>query len=151
MVARTSCRPMVASVAGLPMRFLPIAKRRIAFMRRRSILPPVADSSLSATTTARVGVRRCGTCRRRLITYAILQDTQDANVIYLGTNLGVYRSLDRGASWAPVWAPTPTRAEEDQSRRPANASSDAYDSRPAAPRKPTVSVRNDYLECRRLE
>jgi photosystem II stability/assembly factor-like uncharacterized protein len=40
----------------------------------------------------------------RLITYAILQDTRDANVIYLGTNLGVYRSIDRGTSWAPVWA-----------------------------------------------
>ena len=39
----------------------------------------------------------------RLITYAILQDAMDANIIYLGTNLGVYRSLDRGASWAPVW------------------------------------------------
>jgi photosystem II stability/assembly factor-like uncharacterized protein len=40
----------------------------------------------------------------RLITYAILQDPRDANVIYLGTNLGIYRSVDRGASWAPVWA-----------------------------------------------
>jgi photosystem II stability/assembly factor-like uncharacterized protein len=40
----------------------------------------------------------------RLITYAILQDARDANIIYLGTNLGVYRSMDRGASWAPVWA-----------------------------------------------
>ncbi|HEU4508064.1 MAG TPA: YCF48-related protein [Pyrinomonadaceae bacterium] len=40
----------------------------------------------------------------RLITYSILQDARDANVIYLGTNLGVYRSLDRGTSWAPVWA-----------------------------------------------
>ena len=40
----------------------------------------------------------------RLITYAILQDTRDANIIYLGTNLGVYRSVDRGTSWAPVWA-----------------------------------------------
>ncbi len=39
----------------------------------------------------------------RLISYAILQDARDANLIYLGTNLGVYRSLDRGASWAPVW------------------------------------------------
>ncbi|MDQ6652259.1 MAG: peptidoglycan-binding protein, partial [Acidobacteriota bacterium] len=39
----------------------------------------------------------------RLITYSILQDARDANTIYLGTNLGVYRSLDRGASWAPVW------------------------------------------------
>ena len=42
----------------------------------------------------------------RLITYAILQDASDANLIYLGTNLGVYRSLDRGASWAPVWTAT---------------------------------------------
>jgi photosystem II stability/assembly factor-like uncharacterized protein len=41
----------------------------------------------------------------RLITYAIVQDTRDANVLYLGTNLGVYRSTDRGTSWAPVWAP----------------------------------------------
>lgn len=40
----------------------------------------------------------------RLITYAILQDARDANMIYLGTNLGIYRSVDRGASWAPVWA-----------------------------------------------
>ena len=48
----------------------------------------------------------------RLITYAILQDVRDANLIYLGTNLGVYRSLDRGASWAPVWTavkPTPAK------------------------------------------
>jgi photosystem II stability/assembly factor-like uncharacterized protein len=40
----------------------------------------------------------------RLITYSILQDQQDANLIYLGTNLGVYRSTDRGTSWAPIWA-----------------------------------------------
>ncbi len=39
----------------------------------------------------------------RLITYSILQDSANSNTIYLGTNLGVYRSLDRGASWAPVW------------------------------------------------
>ena len=40
----------------------------------------------------------------RLITYSILQDGSDGNLIYLGTNLGVYRSIDRGTSWAPVWA-----------------------------------------------
>jgi photosystem II stability/assembly factor-like uncharacterized protein len=40
----------------------------------------------------------------RLITYSILQDLRDANIIYLGTNLGVYRSVDRGATWAPIWA-----------------------------------------------
>ena len=46
----------------------------------------------------------------RLITYAIVQDTRDANTIYLGTNLGVYRSVDRGASWAPVWTASKTTA-----------------------------------------
>jgi photosystem II stability/assembly factor-like uncharacterized protein len=48
----------------------------------------------------------------RLITYAIVQDPQDANLIYLGTNLGVYRSMDRGTSWAPVWAPTSAPAKK---------------------------------------
>jgi peptidoglycan hydrolase-like protein with peptidoglycan-binding domain len=41
----------------------------------------------------------------RLISYSIVQDDRDPNLIYLGTNLGVYRSLDRGASWAPLGAP----------------------------------------------
>ena len=48
----------------------------------------------------------------RLIAYSILQDGKDGNVIYLGTNYGLYRSTDRGASWAPVTAPkarTPVR------------------------------------------
>lgn len=43
----------------------------------------------------------------RLIGYAILQDERDANVVYLGTNLGVYRSNDRGVSWAPITARKP--------------------------------------------
>lgn len=38
----------------------------------------------------------------RLISYAILQDERDPNTIYLGTNLGVYRSGDRGVSWSTV-------------------------------------------------
>lgn len=42
----------------------------------------------------------------RLISYSILQDERDANVLYLGTNLGIYRSLDRGASWSAIGAPT---------------------------------------------
>lgn len=46
----------------------------------------------------------------RLITYSILQDAGNANTIYLGTNLGVYRSLDRGASWAPVWTAATSKA-----------------------------------------
>lgn len=41
----------------------------------------------------------------RLIGYSILQDEHDGSIIYLGTNYGVYRSTDRGASWSPIGAP----------------------------------------------
>jgi photosystem II stability/assembly factor-like uncharacterized protein len=41
----------------------------------------------------------------KLITYSILQDERDGNILYLGTNFGVYRSMDRGISWAPIGAP----------------------------------------------
>ncbi|HYW72494.1 MAG TPA: peptidoglycan-binding protein [Pyrinomonadaceae bacterium] len=58
----------------------------------------------------------------RLIGYSILQDERDANIIYLGTNLGVYRSTDRGMSWAPIVA-----------RKPANG--------PARRRAPASGVR----------
>jgi photosystem II stability/assembly factor-like uncharacterized protein len=46
----------------------------------------------------------------RLIGYSIFQDERDGNVVYLGTNLGVYRSADRGTSWAPVTGRKPTAA-----------------------------------------
>jgi len=71
----------------------------------------------------------------RVITYAILQDARDANLLYLGTNLGVYRSLDRGASWAPVWAPTSTppprkKATPKGRKRPAPATARRQTERP---------------------
>ena len=53
----------------------------------------------------------------RLITYAILQDARDANIIYLGTNLGVYRSTDRGTTWAPVWAVEKPKAPAKKTTR----------------------------------
>jgi photosystem II stability/assembly factor-like uncharacterized protein len=41
----------------------------------------------------------------RLAAYSILQDMRDPNIIYLGTNYGIYRSMDRGGSWSPIGAP----------------------------------------------
>jgi photosystem II stability/assembly factor-like uncharacterized protein len=52
----------------------------------------------------------------RLISYAILQDETDANIIYLGTNFGIYRSLDRGASWSPMGAPAPEPQKKSKRR-----------------------------------
>jgi photosystem II stability/assembly factor-like uncharacterized protein/predicted small lipoprotein YifL len=59
----------------------------------------------------------------RLIAYSILQDERDGNVIYLGTNYGIYRSADRGASWAPLGAPKPKAPVRRKGRRRAAATS----------------------------
>ena len=77
----------------------------------------------------------------RLITYSILQDARDANVIYLGTNLGVYRSLDRGTSWAPVWTPTkPVAAPKGRAGKKKVAAAPATPMAAAA--KPNETIRN---------
>lgn len=55
----------------------------------------------------------------RLIAYAILQDERDPNTIYLGTNLGIYRSLDRGASWATVVGKKPVTPKKKPARNTA--------------------------------
>ena len=65
----------------------------------------------------------------RLITYSILQDSRDGNLIYLGTNLGVYRSTDRGGSWAPVWSVE--KKKPAGKKAPAKRASAAPKQRPA--------------------
>jgi photosystem II stability/assembly factor-like uncharacterized protein len=77
----------------------------------------------------------------RLITYAIVQDTRDANVLYLGTNLGVYRSTDRGASWAPVWAPT----APDKKKTPAKKSRTKPAATTARTRTSTMKIDDESI------
>lgn len=75
----------------------------------------------------------------RLITYSILQDARDANIIYLGTNLGVYRSTDRGTSWSPVWAvekKAPPKAKTKRTAKPVVA---------ATPRRRTTTQPDDSV------
>lgn len=69
----------------------------------------------------------------RLITYAIIQDTKDANLIYLGTNLGIYRSTDRGTTWAPVWAPNSTDKKKTTAAQKRTAKAAPARSRRRAP------------------
>jgi photosystem II stability/assembly factor-like uncharacterized protein len=46
----------------------------------------------------------------RISPYAVLQDRVDPNVIYLGTNVGVFRSPDRGVTWTLFTPPKPKPA-----------------------------------------
>ena len=43
----------------------------------------------------------------RVSPFSVLQDRVDPNRILLGTNVGVFRSLDRGASWTRIEPPKP--------------------------------------------
>ncbi len=63
---------------------------------------------------------------QRLIAYSILQDQADGNIIYLGTNYGLYRSIDRGVSWSPMGAPKPVaRGKGKKAAAPKPTRSDA--------------------------
>src|SRR6185436_14281626 len=43
----------------------------------------------------------------RVSPLAVLQDRVDPNRMFLGTNLGIFRSLDRGISWTLLTPPKP--------------------------------------------
>ena len=78
----------------------------------------------------------------RLIAYSILQDPRDGNVIYLGTNYGLYRSADRGASWSPLGAPKPkAKAKGRRAAASSRASSSAASRDGASVAAPTVAPR----------
>ncbi len=72
----------------------------------------------------------------RLIGYSILQDERDANVLYLGTNLGIYRSMDRGTSWAPLTAPKPVAPKRKRPIARSKQRSTAAQTRDAAAQRP---------------
>ena len=38
----------------------------------------------------------------RVSPFALIQDRVNPNTIYMGSNLGIYRSIDRGVNWAPM-------------------------------------------------
>lgn len=53
----------------------------------------------------------------RVSPFTIIQDRIDANVLYLGANLGIFRSLDRGTSWNQIVAPKPVRTTTRRTTR----------------------------------
>jgi len=51
----------------------------------------------------------------RVRIFTVRQDTANPNLMYLGTNIGIFRSMDRGASWAQLIAPKATKAAPKRS------------------------------------
>ena len=43
----------------------------------------------------------------RVVPFATLQDKTDPNLMYLGTNVGIFRSTDRGINWTQLIPPKP--------------------------------------------
>lgn len=74
----------------------------------------------------------------RTAPFAILQDTVDPNIMYLGTNTGILRSMDRGMTWNPIPAAkvpvkvVPKAAPRSRSKKAVKA--------PAAPPAPKGPV-----------
>jgi photosystem II stability/assembly factor-like uncharacterized protein len=92
----------------------------------------------------------------RLITYSILQDSQNSEIIYLGTNLGIYQSVDRGASWSPVWAAnqpekTPGKVPATRTRRTSRVTNQSSSSQPVVvSRTPDETVMRGQTALNRI-
>ncbi|MGI8788411.1 MAG: WD40/YVTN/BNR-like repeat-containing protein [Pyrinomonadaceae bacterium] len=77
----------------------------------------------------------------RVSPFALLQDKVNPNTIYLGTNVGMFRSLDRGINWTQILPPkvakTPVRrTTRGRGRRTAVAKKPVTPVAPVAPATP---------------
>lgn len=68
----------------------------------------------------------------RVSPFAVLQDRVDPNRMFLGSNLGVFRSLDRGATWTLIAPPKPKVVKKAAAKGKVAA-------KPKAPAKPKTA------------
>jgi peptidoglycan hydrolase-like protein with peptidoglycan-binding domain len=92
----------------------------------------------------------------RLIGYSIFQDERDSNVLYLGTNLGVYSSADRGGSWAPVTgrkpaAPAKTKKKQAVKRTVAQSPASRGASAPQTSQQTSTSAKLSETTIRQAQ
>ncbi len=72
----------------------------------------------------------------RVSPFAVLQDRVDPNRMFLGTNIGIFRSLDRGMSWILIAPPKPKPVKRAPVKARGKATAKA--AVPVAPAKPKV-------------
>ena len=76
----------------------------------------------------------------RVAPFAMLQDRTDPNVIYLGTNVGIFRSPDRGVTWTQFTPPKPAPVRRPVAKRPVAKGRVAAKPKPAPPPDPNAPV-----------
>ena len=54
----------------------------------------------------------------RVRPFTMKQDPSNPNIAYLGTNIGIFRSVDRGNSWAQLVAARPAKAPAKPAKKP---------------------------------
>ncbi len=57
----------------------------------------------------------------RVSPYSMIQDRVSPNILYMGSNVGMFRSMDYGETWSQLTAPKPPRTSRSRSRRRAKA------------------------------
>ncbi len=67
----------------------------------------------------------------RVSPFAVLQDRVDPNVIYLGTNIGIFKSIDRGNAWIHLTPPKPPAKKKTPAKRSAAAKKRLPPAKPA--------------------
>ncbi len=76
----------------------------------------------------------------RVVPFVTLQDNTNPNTLYLGTNLGIYRSIDRGLNWTQLTAPKPPPVKKVTKKPISKTVSKTVTKKPAVPA--AVTARN---------
>lgn len=74
----------------------------------------------------------------RVKAFSILQDKQNPNTLYIGTNMGIYRSLDRGGSWSPMVGAAPPATPKSKATKGKKTTKPATTTTAAGPKKVPV-------------
>ncbi|MEO8574802.1 MAG: YCF48-related protein, partial [Pyrinomonadaceae bacterium] len=69
----------------------------------------------------------------RVSPFAVLQDRVDPNRIFLGSNIGIFRSLDRGISWTLMAPPKPKVVKKTPAKAPSKKAVAAKAAPPLSP------------------
>ncbi|MDQ3131884.1 MAG: hypothetical protein M3Q99_14145 [Acidobacteriota bacterium] len=74
----------------------------------------------------------------RVSPYAILQDRTNANNFYMGTNIGLFQSIDRGVNWTHIAPPKPKPVKKTPAKRTVKGKASATKAKVVKPIPPPV-------------